>query len=369
MRIFFAAGGTAGHINPAIAVAQYIQTKPDTNEFLFAAVPGGMEERLVSEAGFKTVPIKIYGLKRAFSLENIKRIWMIPGAVHAAKKILQSFAPQLVFATGGYLSYPVICAAKKLNIPCVIHESNATPGLSVKLLAKKAELVLTGFADTKQALHKKCITEQVGIPLRSDFESMTRPVARRMLGVPDGCVSILSYGGSLGAEKMNQMLLPCMKEMLTKYPNFRWTHACGKNKYEMCMAHAKNLGIASSPHITLLPYIDQMALQMASADIVISRAGAITLAELSRLGKAAILIPFPGATGDHQTKNAEALFAAGSCIFIPEKDLTSELLFQKIQNMIDHPARRKTMERNIRTFFPTNPERTICQHLKNITKQ
>ncbi len=354
MRILFAAGGTAGHINPAIAVAEYLKMHCDDTEILFACVPGGMEERLVPQAGFQTTPINIRGLKRSFSLENIHRIAMIPAALRRADAIVKDFSPDVVFATGGYLSYPIVKAAKHHGIPCILHESNAVPGISVKLLSGKANCVLLNYQSAKQYLNKKCHTVYVGNPLRHAFQVQTYSHARRKLNIPDNTFVILSFGGSLGASRLNECCALAMHKLNKQNRPVLWFHATGKEKYEEMKKFCHEHELVLSDNVKLYPYLDDIPLRMASADLVISRAGAVTLTELSALGKASVLIPFPGAAANHQMHNAEVLKNENAAMVIPDNSLSGEELYDTIIFLLNDKNRRKKLSENIRQFYNPN---------------
>ncbi len=357
MRILFAAGGTAGHINPAIAVAQYLR-ETEKADCLFVAVPGGMEERLVAEAGFSTVPLRIQGLKRRLSLDNLRRICAIPGAIRRAKQILRDFVPDAVFATGGYLSFPVVWAASGRHIPCYLHESNAVAGFSIRLLSKRANAVLLNYLTAASTLSKKCCIHHVGNPLRSAFRTQGRAQARRCLGIRDNTCVILSFGGSLGASKLNEVCLSTAEHLLPVFPNLAWHHVTGRDKYDDIA------GAHSTTPVSLHPYLDNIATYMAAADVVISRAGAVTLTELSALGKTAVLIPYPNAAGNHQVKNARVYQKAESAIVIEEHELTEEGLKETILDLLKHPQKRKKYEERIKHLYVPDSVKNIAKILK-----
>ncbi len=362
MRILFAAGGTAGHINPAIAVAEYMRDENKGHEFLFAAVPGGMEEILVSKAGFAITPIKIKGIQRRLTLENIRRLTMIPAAMRRGNAIIREFKPDVVFATGGYLSFPIVKAAKRHGIPYILHESNALPGATVKLLSKSASYVLLNHPTTAQYLNSKCHTAYVGNPLRADFKMLNKAEARRKLGISDGLFMILSFGGSLGAEKINQVCIQTMKTLLSEEPTIIWHHACGKDKYEECMRENKK--ILKSNRILLSPFFEDIPLRMAAADLVISRAGAVTLTELSALGKASVLIPYPLAAKDHQTKNAEIFEERGAAIVIKEDALDHKSLTLVIKSMKNNRRGRSKYEENMHRQYVPRASHKIAKYIE-----
>ncbi len=359
MRILFAAGGTAGHINPAIAVAQYFSEYDTSSECLFAAVPGGMEEELVRKAGYQTAAIRVQGLKRSISLENIKCVAKIPRALKRADQIIEDFSPDAVFATGGYLSFPIVWTASAHNIPCFLHESNAIAGLSIKLLSRRADAVLLNYMSAADTLSKRCHIYHVGNPLRSSFKLQGYAHARRALGISDERFTVLSFGGSLGAERINNACLTAAGSLKHEIPHLLWHHVTGKDKYPAVVDTAAQHGVNGG--ILLHPYLDNMATYMAAADMVICRAGAVTLTELSALGKAAVLIPYPKATGNHQSHNAFTLTNKDAALLIDDNELSSEALQNAIITLWKNRKRRKELEENIRNLYVPNACEKIAE--------
>ncbi len=364
MRILFAAGGTAGHINPAIAVAQHLTMTVPGTECLFTATPTGMENRLVSNAGFQTTEIRIQGFKRSLSPDNLRRLLRVPAAVKRAQEILNTFQPNVIFATGGYMSFPIVWAASARHIPCILHESNAVAGMSIKLLARRADAVLLNYPSAAASLPRHCILHHVGNPLRREFHAQTHAHARRQLKIPDHAFMVLSFGGSLGAAHMNHACVEASSMLAARIPSLLWHHATGKDKYEELSRFAKEK--AASQALCLHPYLDEMACYMAAADIVVSRAGAVTLTELSSLGKAAILVPYPHATHNHQSKNAEALASQGAAVVIRDYLLNGQTLTDAIETFWKSPEARKKAEVSIRKLYVPDSVEKITKIIKNI---
>ncbi len=353
MRIFFAAGGTAGHIYPAIALAEYIQKKVPDAEFLFAASPMGMENTLVPQAGFKTVPIPIRGFRRSLSLSNLPALRDAILSVSRGRKILKDFAPDAVFATGGHVSYPFLRAASSLGIPSFLHESNAIPGFTAKFLSSSVTEVFLGMTSASKYFPKNVKTTHTGTPLRQNFSVASRSRARRELGIGDGEGFVVSFGGSLGADTMNGLCLSLMQDK--DLPRgIRFLHATGKRNYQGTLSAVRESSISLHPHAQIVPYIENMPQVMAAADVVISRAGASTVAELTGLGKASILIPYPQATGDHQALNAQALASAGGCYCLSENNATAEGLKEMVMKLLSEPNTRLRMEGCAKRFSPQN---------------
>lgn len=365
MRIFFAAGGTAGHVNPALAIAQYIQAQDKTSSILFAAAEGGMEKALVETAGFETVPLRVRGLRHGFSLKNVGVLFDAWRAVGHAEYLLRRFEPDVVLGTGGYLSYPVLQAARRLRMKRVLHESNAIPGLVAKVLGPHMDSVLLSFKSAKECFSKKTKCYFTGTPLREDFARVNRQKAREELGIKDGELLLLSFGGSLGADEINRLALKLMYDGGLP-PYVRVIHATGRRNYDRVMLAMSEHGLEPPAGCRVLPYIDPMSQAMAAADLVISRAGALTVSELARLGRASILIPFPGATRDHQTKNAAALAALGGCSMLQEGPLAYDTLREEVFRLLLHPTERHRMESAALGSAPKNPEALIYTHLQSL---
>lgn len=363
MRIFFAAGGTAGHINPAIAMAQLIENEFSGAEFLFAVTPGGMESRLIPATGYPTVTLDVMGLQRRLTRKNFRALRLLVQSYGRTREIFESWHPDLVIGTGGYLTYPAVRTAQKMKIPNLLHESNAVPGLTVKLLAKRASVVLGGFPTVGEHLSRKCHFRYTGTPLRREFGEISRAASRRKLGISDGCFLVTSVGGSLGAERLNQAILNVIQNLYHGRSHICWILSTGKRFYSDVKKQAEEMGLMDE-RVKILPYIDDMAGVLAASDLVISRAGASTVTELSSLGVASILVPYPAATGDHQTKNAAALAALGGCILLPEENLGNNRLFSEISSLIEHPQKLKEMRQNAKALQPKKRDQLILGEIK-----
>ena len=331
MHITFACGGTAGHIYPAIAIAQMIEKQYPATSIDFIGTPSGMENAIVGEAGYPLFHISAKGLKRKLSLDNLKVGYLLLKSMHQSKHILLKHKPKLVVGTGGYVCFPVLLAAHKMGIKTAIHESNAIPGLSVKLAARFVDRIWLGTESALAHLKQKDKCVVVGNPLRSSFIKIKKSQARQCYGIrPDECM-ILSFGGSLGAEKINEVMIELMRRPLDR--RIRIFHICGKSHYPTYQ------DISFGGRHTLLPYTDDMPTLMSGADIVVCRAGAMTLSEVSACENVPILIPSPNVTGNHQYYNAKALSDNGAAILLEEKDLFADELEHLILGLLASPAR------------------------------
>ena len=351
MRVLLAGGGTAGHINPALAIAGFIkQKKPDT-EFLFVGNKGGMEETLVPQAGYNMKFIVISGFNRKLSpkglVDNVKTVKRTITSSIDAKKIIKEFKPDICIGTGGYVSGPVIRAAAKLGVKTVIHEQNAYPGITNKMLAKEVDKVMLAVPDAKKHFDKKADFAVTGNPVRSKILTANREEARAKLGVDERPV-VLSFGGSLGARKINEGVADLIA------------------RSGIDLLKEKGCDLEKADNLDIREFINDMDVCMAAADLVICRAGAITLSEIQALGKPAILIPSPNVAENHQYHNAMALVNAGAADIIEEKDLTGRLLMQKADNMLSNPEKLAEYAKNARKTAITDANERIYSVIKGV---
>lgn len=360
MKVLLCGGGTAGHISPAIAIAEEIINRDKDASILFIGREGGKENEAVVKAGFRLKTIKIQGLKRSFSISNITRIFKAIEAKQKVRKMIQDFAPDIILGTGGYVCWPIILAGKEMSIPVAIHESNVSAGLTTRLLAKKCDRVFLGKEETKHSLNKKAKTLTVGNPLQKAFTEVTRKEARRILGIKDNEIFILSFGGSIGADKLNQVLLKIMKNHSAKIPHIKHTHATGQRYYDSLESEYKK-GILNGCNV--LPYINDMPIALNAADIVICRGGAITISELAAVGVAAIIIPSPNVSENHQFKNAEYLSKKDAAAVIEEKNLSEESLLTQLLELETDKNRRKNRAKKIKEFAALNSAKNIVDEL------
>lgn len=345
MRVLMTGGGTAGHINPALAIANKIREENPDAAILFVGAEGRMETRLVPEAGFPIKTVDVRGFQRRLTLKNVGR--NLSAAVHAvtagqeSARILREFRPDIAIGTGGYVCGPILRKAAKMGIPVVVHESNAFPGVTVKMLAKYAVILLADESARKYlpAGSKAIVT---GNPLRPGFLSMDKGQARRELGLDERPL-ILSFGGSLGAARLNETMAEVLRRSHEK-GTYQHIHGTGKKGYDALCALLKEKGVPlRGDGITVRDYIDDMPRCMAAADLVISRCGAMTLSELPAAGKASILIPSPNVAENHQYHNAMALANKGAALCIEEKDLTPDSLWEAIEETAGHPDTLRNM--------------------------
>ena len=345
-KILVAAGGTAGHINPALAIAGQLKKQYPDAEICFAGRKKGMEYRLVTAAGYPFYPIEVRGFQRSLTPKNILRnfealFWLAVSPVRCAA-ILRQVKPDLVIGTGGYVSGPVVRAAAKKGIKTAIHEQNAFPGVTNKLLAPLVDVVMAAVPAAVEKLGAKEKTVVCGNPVRPEVLSQDAAEARRALGIPADKTVILSFGGSLGAQRVNEVVAD-LAAWHTKNADIHHIHATGQYGVELFRDLSREKGFEGHPNMDVREYIDDMPRCLAAADLVICRAGALTLAELSAMGRASVLIPSSNVAENHQYYNALELEKAGAAYVIEEKALTGEGLIGLVENLIARPDNLKIM--------------------------
>ena len=360
MRLLLCGGGTAGHIIPALAVAEEMKKRDPNSEILFVGREGGLENDHIKKSGFKQKTLRVYGLKRSFSPDNLRRLRDAIKARGEAEKIINDFRPDVILGTGGYVCWPVISAGRKLKIPTALHESNVYPGLTTRLLAKKCNKVLLNREETKKYLKSGVNTITVGNPTRQRFEQISRRDARRRLGVGENEILIISFGGSIGAEVMNKIIIEAIKEYTTKEEGIKHIHATGRRYFEQVKNQLGNMPLGKC---NIVPYIDDMPTALVAADIVISRCGAMTLSEIAEAGVASILIPSPNVTNNHQYLNAQYLERHCAATLIEEKNLSKERLVEAIKFLKNDKNGRKTQAKNIKAHSTPRAAEMIVNEL------
>lgn len=367
MKVIFAAGGTAGHINPALAIADKMkQVFPET-EILFIGTPNGMESRLVTKAGYDFRGVEMSGFRRDFSpksmVKNVQAAYRyLVSAKIAVRKIIKEYKPDLAVGTGGYVTGTVLRQAAAMGIKTVTHESNSYPGAATKLLSNKADKVLLATEDAKKYLKdgSRCVI--TGNPLRTNIPIEERSAARKRLGLPD-CFTVLSFGGSLGANKITEAVAELIAwEQKTGEINHIHSYG-GKNK-ELFQSALKESGVREDKqHHIFKEYIDNMYTCMCAADLIISRAGAMTITELTEIGRPSILIPYPAAAENHQYYNALTLVNENAAILIEDKNLTKAKLVDEASKLYSDTARLSLMEQNAAKMRKANAADIILKEI------
>lgn len=347
MRVLFAGGGTAGHINPAISIANFIKSKEDNFEALFVGTKKGLETKLVPKAGYNIKYIDISGFDRKNLLKNFVVLKKLYDTRQDCKKIIKEFKPDFVVCTGGYVSGPVAMAAKAMKVPALIHEQNVYPGLTVKGSEKYVDYIAVSFEETINHLDKsKCVV--TGNPIRTEILNADREEARCTLGLGDEPF-VLIFGGSLGAGKINENVVKMLKKV--KQENkFSLMFGTGDRNFDDISAKIKEAGIELDDKIKVVPYINNMHEVMAAADLIVSRSGAITLAEIAALGKPSVLIPSPNVVRNHQEQNARELEKGGAARVLTEDVLTENTLYDTISELILDKELLDKMGENAKSF-------------------
>ena len=370
MKVLLAGGGTAGHINPALAIASIIKKhKPDTR-FLFVGTPNGMEARLIPQAGYDFVSMEVAGFQRKISFENIRRnfqaVRYLATASKKAKKIINGFKPDLAIGTGGYVSGPIIKQCAKMGVPTAIHEQNAFPGITNKLLAKVADKVMLTVEDALEYFEKGIDYTVTGLPIRAEINSKTKLEARAELGF-DNEMCILSFGGSLGAGCINETMAEVIKWHTSKGLKINHIHGFGKMGRDTFTDEMEENNIPlKSERLRITEYINDMDTCLAAADLVICRSGASTLAEIEAAGKPSILIPSPIVTGNHQYHNAMVLGNAGAAVVMRQKEVTNERMIEAIEDLYKNRDKLTRMSQCAKDLAVTDTEDRIYSVIKEL---
>lgn len=369
MRVILAGGGTAGHINPALAIADVIKSRCPGSSILFIGNPGSLEQKLVTKAGFDFEPVRTMGLKRSLSPKNLKSLSLFLAAQRRTKEIIKQFKPQAVIGTGGYVSAPVIMAANKCGVKTFIHEQNVYPGVASKMLSRYADIVFISFESSKKYFTKAKKIVLCGNPLRDDIIFADRTAARKKLGLKEGDFYIVSFAGSLGAREVNKMFIPFILKNY-KSGDFYHTHATGTYGFRWMPQQLKEGGfdISDNSRINVMEYIYDMPLHLAACDLVICRSGAISIGEITALGLCSILIPSPNVTHNHQYYNALSLSERGAAFMVEEKDMSADLIYNKALELKSNPALLKQVGKKAAQMALIGAETTIYESVHSAIK-
>ena len=374
MNVIFTCGGTAGHINPAIAVANILKQRNPDCKILFIGAEGHMEEKLVPAAGYELITLPGSGLSRKLNLAGIKKnlhaVKCVVNAVSKCKKIIREFGADVIVGTGGYASFPAIYAGSQLGVPTVVHESNALPGLTTKLAAGVATKVMVCFEESVKHYKNPEAVEVVGMPVRQEFITTGKTEAKKMLGLED-CQIVVSAFGSQGAKVMNENIAGMFPlEQEDGFP-FHHIHAVGSFGWGWMpdKVRANGVDYENCPSIDMREYIYDMPTVMAAADVVIGRAGSATCNEIAVTGTPCILIPSPNVTGNHQEKNARVLENGGGAVVILEKDCTPEVLYAEVQGLLVDEQRREAMSRALHGMVKIDSAERICDIVEELAKK
>ncbi|MGY3724573.1 UDP-N-acetylglucosamine-N-acetylmuramylpentapeptide N-acetylglucosamine transferase [Granulicatella balaenopterae] len=368
MKIMVSGGGTGGHIYPALSLMKYIKEIEPTAEFLYVGTKKGLESKIVPEEGYDFASVRIQGLKRSLSFENFKTAFFMLKSVHDSKKIMKEFKPDVVIGTGGYVCAPVLYAAAKQGIPTMIHEQNSVAGLTNKFLARYVTKIAICFEDVKKDFAKysdKVI--MTGNPRGQEVVKTTKnPQQLQELGLNPEKPILVIFGGSRGAEKINQTIVDIYQDFADKpYQVVAVTGAGHYDKINKLITEQEKL----LPQVHLFPYIKDMPNLFQFSDVVVCRSGATTLTELTALGLPSVLIPSPYVTNNHQQRNAESLVNGDAALMVLEKDLTKESLMTAINEVMDHPAKRQEMTDNAKKLGIIDANDRLFGIIQSIVKK
>lgn len=362
MKVVIAAAGTGGHINPGIAIANKIMNEEPDSEIIFIGTKRGLENDLVPRAGYELKTIESYGISRSLTISNFKRLFKTLHSISVTKNILKEFKPDLVIGTGGYICISVCEAAYKLKIPFMIHESNVLPGVATKLLAKKAKKILVGFPESKDKLSKNATVVATGTPTKVtklNFSKTEIENKKSELGLSKKEALVLVFGGSQGAESINNSMIEIIENNLNKDYQIVW--AAGPKQYDIVKEKLSenHINIDKLDKIKVMPYIYNMDEMLNISDLVVCRSGAMTVTEIEKVGKPAIFIPYPYAAENHQEYNARVIEKAGAGKVILDKDLNSKILNKEISKMVSDFEKLEKMGKNSNKLSIDNVEDRI----------
>ncbi len=371
MRVIVSAAGTAGHINPAIAISNKIREKEPNSEIVFIGTNHGLENDLVPRSGFELKRIEAYGLKKEISMTNFKHILSTFKSKNEVEKMIDEFQPDLVVGTGGYICGPVFLAALSKKVPTVLHESNAYPGKAIKFLAKKVDCVLVGFEEAKERMQNAKKVIVTGNPTKIKMQTILQSEKKRILedlGIKNDLPIVLIFGGSQGAQKINEAVVELVKEKLNQDYQIIW--ATGRNQYDIVKESFENsnMSIKNLKDVKVLPYIYNMEEMINIADLVICRSGAMTITELAICSKPAIFVPLPSKSANRQEDNARVLEKLGAAKIILNQELTGEKLANEIKNIIKDEAKLEKMGKAANQIAPHDVEEKIYEEIKKVVK-
>jgi UDP-N-acetylglucosamine--N-acetylmuramyl-(pentapeptide) pyrophosphoryl-undecaprenol N-acetylglucosamine transferase len=373
MKFVLTCGGTAGHINPALAVAGRLQELMPDSRFLFLGAEGKMEMDLVPRAGYDIKPLKITNIARGRSLSalvhNLDTVKNVLASEHEARRILKDFQPDAVIGTGGYVCYPVLAAAAKLHIPTLVHESNALPGLTTRMLADKVDAILVGFEESRQHYPQPEKVSVTGTPVRLEFARYTKEMAKAELGLDPKTPLVVSVWGSLGSGHMNGVLTE-MLPRLRGQKRFRLIHSVGSRDHKDFLRTLEERKLDPADcNVDAREYIFDMPRVMAAADLILCRAGASTLAELTYMGKPVVIVPSPNVTDNHQEKNARVLEKAGGAKVFLEGEFDADSLLAEIDRLLQSPEELERMSRAMAALSVPDATDKIVDKILSLTRK
>ena len=372
MKVIIAAAGTAGHINPGIAIANKIKEEERDSEIIFIGTDRGLEKDLVPRAGYELKTIDAYGLSKKISIENAKKMYKTLKGIEMANKIVKDFKPDIVIGTGGYICGAVVLAASRNKIPVILHESNSFPGKAIKMMGRKANTVLVSFEDAKKRITTCKNVVLTGTPVKikkQDYSINKKIEIIKSLGLSEVKPIILIFGGSQGAQKINEAVIDIIKDKFNK--NYQIIWATGPKQYDIIKDELKkiNIDINKIENAKIVPYIYNMEEVENIADVIVARSGAMTITEISNLGKPSILIPLPNVSNNHQMYNAKVLENIGAAKILLNDTLNAKDLNSSINEIVLDKNTLNTMGRNAFKIATTDAQDKIYREIKKVLKR
>ena len=344
MKVLLTGGGTGGHVYPAVALANKIKEENPEAEVLFVGTATGIESKIVPKAGYDIKTITVQGFRRKIDFENVKRIFKLCKGMLQAFRIVKTFKPDIVIGTGGYVSGPVLYCSANKNTVTFIHEQNSYPGVTNKILAKRVSKVGVSFEDAISRFNNvdKRKIHIVGTPVRKELLGVSKEEARKVVGVPEDKKMVLCYGGSGGFDAINSSMIEIIDRLIDE--DVAFVFATGNSHYDEVKLKINNENL--KPYQRVVAYLDDMKNYLAASDLVIGSAGATSIAEITAIGRASIIIPKAYTADNHQEYNAKSMTQSGASIYISEEDITGEKLYNSIKSILDDDQRQRDMERN-----------------------
>jgi UDP-N-acetylglucosamine--N-acetylmuramyl-(pentapeptide) pyrophosphoryl-undecaprenol N-acetylglucosamine transferase len=367
MRIVLSGGGTGGHIYPAVAIARECRHRMRDCELLYIGTKRGLESTIVPKEQIPFESIDITGFKRKLSLDNLKTVIRFVKGVRRSSQLLRQFKPDIVVGTGGYVCGPVVYAAAKMGIPTVIHEQNVIPGLTNVFLSRYASVVAVSFQGGEQYFPKAKKAVFTGNPRATEVYRADKQNGYASLGLPQGSRIVLVVGGSRGARVLNETMI-AMAGRLRSLPEIRFVYVTGEHYYDNTIKRIQDTLGTMPDNLTIKPYVHNMPEVLAATSLVVGRAGASSLAEITSLGIPSILIPSPNVTNNHQTANAKQLKDAGAAEMFLESELTGDLLFASIRAIMSDSARWKTMAEKAKSLGQPDAAKRIVDEMSRLIR-
>ena len=371
MKVIIAAAGTAGHINPGIAIANKIKKEEKDAKIIFIGTTRGLENDLVPRAGYELKTIDAYGLSKKVSIENIKKMYKTIKGYGEAKKIIQEFKPDIVIGTGGYICGATILSAHNLKVPTLLHESNAFPGKAVQMLSKKTDTILVSFKDAIARIKNCKNVVFTGTPVKIKKKNYTSEQKKKILKdleLNENRPIVLFFGGSQGAKKINDAIIDIIQKKQNK--NYQIIWATGPKQYDNIKEtlETMNININFITNAKIIPYIYNMEEVMNIADLIVSRSGAMTITEISNLGKPSILVPLPNVSHNHQLYNAKVLEKVDAAKIILDENINGQLLNNTIEEIVLNEKVLEKMAKNALTMETTDAEDKIYKEIKKLVR-